>query len=135
MTFTGVYLLNLSRNDPNGIKMMARRGDATGTDMVSSIQTRMSMEARRSVGHQRRLSVGSSRGDREGLIRAYDEEEAAGFGLTDLAEESDEEIDPRSPMMGSHSQGRANGTANGNPHGAKGLQEHIELQPRKSDER
>ncbi|KAK1769109.1 hypothetical protein QBC33DRAFT_342392 [Phialemonium atrogriseum] len=135
VTFTGVYLLNLSRNDPNGIKMMARRGDATGTDMVSSIQTRMSMEARRSVGHQRRLSVGSSRGDREGLIRAYDEEEAAGFGLTDLTEESDEEIDPRSPMMGSHQQGRANGTANGNPHGAKGLQEHIELQPRKSDER
>lgn len=29
-----------------------------------------------------------SRGDREGLIRAYDDEEAAGFGLTDLAEES-----------------------------------------------
>lgn len=135
MTFTGVYLLNLSRGDPNGDKMMARRADATGTDMVSSIQTRLSMEARRSMGHQHRLSVGSNRGDREGLIRAYDEEEAAGFGLTDLAEESDEDTDPRSPMMGSHPPSRANGSANGNHLSTKGLHDQIELQTRKSDER
>jgi hypothetical protein len=41
-----------------------------------------------------RLSVGSNgfgRSDREGLIRAYDEEENAGFGLTDLTEDSEEE--------------------------------------------
>ncbi|KAH8889358.1 DUF803-domain-containing protein [Thozetella sp. PMI_491] len=108
VTFTGVYLLNLSRNDPNGTNMLARRaGDATGTDMVSSIQTRISMEARRSMG------MGSSHGgDREGLIRAYDEEEAAGFGLTDLAEDSDDD-DPRSPMMPSFSNGNANGNGNG----------------------
>lgn len=86
VTFTGVYLLNLSRGDPNGFKMVAGRGgnDAVGTDMISQIQTRMSMEARRSFGH--RVS-----GDREGLIRAYDEEEAAEFGLTDLAEDSDDD--------------------------------------------
>lgn len=86
VTFTGVYLLNLSRRDPNGFKMISGRGgdDAIGTDMVSQIQTRMSMEARRSFGHR-------SSGDREGLIRAYDEEAAAEFGLTDLAEDSDDE--------------------------------------------
>lgn len=98
------------------------------------------MEARRSVGHSRRHSIGSNRGgDREGLIRAYDEEEAAGFGLTDLAEESDEDnADPRSPMMGSHAQGvRANGSANGNrTHlGAKGLNETVELQSLKSGDK
>ncbi|KAG8161454.1 hypothetical protein KVR01_008441 [Diaporthe batatas] len=84
VTFTGVYLLNLSRSDPNGFKMISGRGgdDSVGTDMISQIQTRMSMEARRSLGHG---------GDREGLMRAYDEEEAAAFGLTDLAEDSDDE--------------------------------------------
>ncbi|ORY63553.1 DUF803 domain-containing protein [Pseudomassariella vexata] len=83
-TFAGVYLLNLSRRDPDGTNLLARKStDVTGTDMVSSIQTRLSMQARRS-------SVGS-RGDREGLMHAYDEEEARGFGLTDLTEDSDEE--------------------------------------------
>lgn len=103
ITFTGVYLLNLSRTDPHGKKMIAGRGgeDVTGTDMVSSFQTRLSMQSRRS-GDPGRHSVGSLHGDREGLIRAYDEEEAAGFGLTDLAEESDSD--------GSH---RQNGSANG----------------------
>jgi hypothetical protein len=127
VTFTGVYLLNLSRYDPNGTKLSARRaGDSTGTDMISSIQTRMSMEnARRSLGHGHTHSVGSARGDREGLISAYDEEEAAGFGLTDLAEESDEDADPRSPMIGTHN-GRANGNGVTN-----GFCEPIELQSRK----
>lgn len=127
VTFTGVYLLNLSRTDPNGLKMMNGNGgaDSIGTDMVSSVQTRISMEARRSLGGgnntHHRLSIGSNRGgDREGLIRAYDEEEAAGFGLTDLAEESDED-DPRSPFV-DHGRGHAgqpNGAANGNHHTSK----------------
>lgn len=43
-------------------------------------------------------------GDREGLIHAYDEEENTGFGLTDLAEDSDEER----PI-------HANGSKNSNP--------------------
>ncbi|KAK0753218.1 magnesium transporter NIPA-domain-containing protein [Schizothecium vesticola] len=122
VTFTGVYLLNLSRYDPNGTKSLARRdgGDATGTDMISSIQTRMSMEARRSQGGHRLSGVGA---DREGLIRAYDEEEALGFGLTDLAEDTDEEQDddPRSPMIASHQQ-----HGNGNGHVKS---ETIEMQP------
>ncbi len=135
VTFAGVYLLNLSRTDPSGTKTLARRngGDATGTDMISSIQTRMSMEARRSS----RLSIGSNRaGDREGLIRAYDEEESLGFGLTDLAEDTDED-DPRSPMMGTHQQ-QANGHANGNGNthlSVKGHNESIEMQTRRSGDR
>jgi hypothetical protein len=137
VTFTGVYLLNLSRNDPNGTKMLARRdtGDITGTDMISSIQTRISMEARRSQSH--RLSIGSNPrgGDREGLIRAYDEEESAGFGLTDLAEDTDEEDnDPRSPMIPSFP--RSNGhPPNGTHLSVKNGNESIELQNRKSGER
>jgi hypothetical protein len=119
VTFTGVYLLNLSRGDPNGHMMMAGRGtDATGTDMISSIQTRLSMSARRSTGS--RLSFGS-RGhtDRDGLMRSYDEEEASGgFGLTDLAGDSDDEH-PRQ---------------NGNGHAKEPFGDSIEMQPPKSSE-
>lgn len=60
-------------------------------------------------------------GDREGLIRAYDEEEAAGFGLTDLAEDSEEE-DSR----------KQNGAANGN--GKKPYNSGIELDSSKSSD-
>lgn len=117
VTFTGVYLLNLSRGDPNGFKMIAGRGggDAVGTDIISQIQTRMSMEARRSFSHR-------PSGDREGLIRAYDEEEAAEFGLTDLAEDSDDE--------GGNRRRQQNGTA-----GANGRSKSSEVQPPKSGER
>ncbi|KAG5928119.1 hypothetical protein E4U42_001229 [Claviceps africana] len=94
VTFAGVYLLNLSRGDPNGSKLMAGRGgyDATPTDMVSGFQTRRSMQSRRS-GDPSRHSFGNHHSDTEGLIRAYDEEEAAGFGLTDLTEDSGDEQD------------------------------------------
>ncbi|KAK4140543.1 magnesium transporter NIPA-domain-containing protein, partial [Dichotomopilus funicola] len=138
VTFTGVYLLNLSRNDPNGNKILARRGngDITGTDMISSLQTRMSMEARRSQGG------GSIHRDREGLIRAYDEEEAVAaagtFGLTDLAEDTDEEDDPRSPMITNFSQQRTTGpgAGRGGRLGVKGGgNEAIEMQNRGSGDR
>lgn len=112
-------MLNLSRGDPHGRKLVAGRGgpDATPTDMVSSFQTRLSMQARRS-DDPGRYSTNSRHGDREGLIRAYDEEEAAGFGLTDLASDSDED-DLRH--------------ANGN--GKKHYEGSIELENRKSSER
>lgn len=92
--------------------MIAQQGgnDAIGTDMVSSFQTRRSMQARRSTG-----SIGQINGDREGLIRAYDEEEAAGFGLTDLAEDSDDD------GLGRGANGRANGQKR---------EENIELESR-----
>jgi magnesium transporter len=62
-----------------------------------------------------RYSVGSQ-GDREGLMRGYDEE--AGFGLTDLAEDSDQEA----------------GRPKGNGHAKRSRGNSIELQP-KSGER
>jgi drug/metabolite transporter (DMT)-like permease len=120
VTFTGVYLLNLSRHDPNGHKFASGRAgeDATGTDMISSLQTRLSMQSRRS-GDPGRHSMGSIHGDREGLIRAYDAEEAAGFGLTDLASDSDGE--------GHQMNGNSNGNGNG-----KARHDDIELEGKAS---
>lgn len=121
VTFTGVYLLNLSRRDPNGTKTLGGHGgrDATGTDMVSSIQTRLSMSARRSADPPRMS------GDREGLMRAYDEEEAV--GLRDLTEDSDDESSTRRNGNGSMSNGRlARPKSYGNS---------IEMQPQKSGQR
>jgi magnesium transporter len=95
--FAGVYLLNLARGDPDGNKMM--NGKMTGddgipTDPVASLQTRRSMQARRSIDPHRRSSsltfsmgAGQNR-ESEGLIHSYDVEHGA-FGLTDLEEEPD----------------------------------------------
>ncbi|KAI9701037.1 MAG: hypothetical protein M1836_001706 [Candelina mexicana] len=97
--FAGVYLLNLSRGDPDGHKLLngnlSMNGsleDSVPTDGIAGIQTRRSMQHRRSMDSHR-LSTGSGfgRGDREGLIHSYDEMENGGFGLTDLTEDSDEE--------------------------------------------
>ncbi|RFU78206.1 duf803 domain membrane protein [Trichoderma arundinaceum] len=130
VTFTGVYLLNLSRGDPHGQRLVASRGDfdAAGTDMISGFQTRRSMQSRRSENTSRH-SLSSFHGDRQGLIRAYDEEEAAGFGLTDLAESDDE---GRRPNGANGSNGSANGSANGKkPYTSS----DIELESRKNTER
>jgi magnesium transporter len=93
--FSGVYLLNLSREDPDGGRLggSADRNaislggfeDAAPTDGIGIISTRRSMQARRSIEalngihsgrHSRRVSsgsVGSAVGtDREGLIRGYE---------------------------------------------------------------
>jgi len=55
--FTGVYLLNLSREDPDGANLGIHNADTRGkyaevdgipTDPLGALQTRMSMQARRS---------------------------------------------------------------------------------------
>ncbi|KAH8589998.1 magnesium transporter NIPA-domain-containing protein [Bisporella sp. PMI_857] len=133
--FTGVYLLNISRGDPDGRRMIeGSPTDGIPTDIISGTQTRRSMQARRSLDPHR-MSIGSAgygRGDREGLIRAYDEEENTGFGLTDLAEESDEES--RSPRRSTN--GKVNGTlnSNGNANGKRSFSEPLEV-PRKPSPR
>src|SRR5436305_8262214 len=75
--FTGVYLLNLSRSDPNGHKLL-RGKDSEGvpTDGIAGIQTRRSMQSRRSLDPHRLStgSIGYGRGDRDSLIHSYDEE-------------------------------------------------------------
>lgn len=104
--FTGVYLLNLSRGDPDGHRLLnGNLEDGVPTDGITSLQTRRSMQIRRSI-EAHRLSSGSAgfgtRGDRQGLIHSYDEENG-GFGLTDLAEDSDEGRDPDRPSMNGRS--------------------------------
>jgi len=131
--FTGVYLLNISRGDPDGHRMInGVPRDGIATDIISGIQTRRSMQARRSLDPHR-LSMGSAgygrSSDREGLIRAYDEEESTGFGLTDLAEDSDDE-DAAPPRAN----GKANGNGNGNGSAKRSFSEPIET-PRKSSSR
>ncbi|MCJ1467695.1 hypothetical protein MMC07_006320 [Pseudocyphellaria aurata] len=104
--FTGVYLLNLSRGDPDGHRLLnGNLEDGVPTDGIASLQTRRSMQIRRSI-EAHRLSSGSTgfgtRGDRQGLIHSYDEENG-GFGLTDLAEYGDEGLHPDRPSMNGRS--------------------------------
>ena len=111
VTFTGVYLLNLSRGDPNGAKLLNGKIDEDGvpTDGIASLQTRRSMQARRSIDH--RLSSGSfgfgRNDDRQGLMHNYDAEQST-FGLTDLAEEPDRDADLEAGK--GRSEGRASRT-------------------------
>lgn len=102
--FAGVYLLNLARGDPDGLKMM--HGKYTGedgipTDPVASLQTRRSIQARRSSvdPHRRSSSLNFNMGghsrESEGLIHSYDVEHGA-FGLTDLEEDPDEDSERQS---------------------------------------
>ncbi|KAI9050099.1 hypothetical protein LZ554_006242 [Drepanopeziza brunnea f. sp. 'monogermtubi'] len=126
--FTGVYLLNISRGDPNGQRMISgTTHDGIATDIISGIQTRRSMQLRRSQDPHR-LSSGSAfgrrSGDREGLIHAYDEE--GGLGLDDLTESDDEGLFP--PPVNDKMNGSGNGSAK------RSFSEPIEA-PRKSSSR
>lgn len=103
--FTGVYLLNLSRGDPEGRRLLnGNQNDGVPTDGIASLQTRLSMQARRSVEVHRASSGSAGFGnseDRQGLIRSYDEENG-GFGMTDLTEDSDEGLDQLRPSINGH---------------------------------
>ena len=89
------------------------RNDGIATDIISGIQTRRSMQARRSLDPHR-ISLGSNgygrEADRQGLMRDYDEEESAGLGLSGLAEDSEDEMS-RKP----NGKLTPNGNGNGNP--------------------
>lgn len=99
--FTGVYLLNLSRGDPNGHHLVnggkGTEDDGIPTDGLAGFETRRSMQARRSYDpHHRRSSsltftlngISNVRNEEEGLMHNYDLEQNAGaFGLTDMVEE------------------------------------------------
>lgn len=116
--FAGVYLLNLSRSDPEG-RNSASHHDGIATDVVSGIQTRRSMQARRSSEPQRfSISSYGRGGDREGLIHAYDVEEGRdrenAFGLEELTEDSDEDVTDSSRKINGNGFGQGNGKANAN---------------------
>ena len=94
--FTGVYLLNLSRKDPDGTHMMNGKAvgeDGIPTDPLASFSTRRSMQARRSLDpHRRSGSLTSALGtlrhasaESATLMHNYDVEHNA-FGLEDLRE-------------------------------------------------
>ncbi|GME25038.1 hypothetical protein BKCO1_2200089 [Neofusicoccum parvum] len=93
--FSGVYLLNLSRTDPDGTSGLANKfGDAVPTDGIATFQTRRSMQSRRS--DESGFAGRGSLGDRERLMRSYDQrdfdmEEGQAFGLGDLADDSEED--------------------------------------------
>nr|POF24035.1 hypothetical protein CFP56_54971 [Quercus suber]POF24049.1 hypothetical protein CFP56_54985 [Quercus suber] len=107
--FTGVYLLNLSREDPDGENLGIRdeRGvyhevDGIPTDGLAGLSTRLSMQARRSgedERHRRSSSWGLRNprsptngrvgfGDSQQVMHSYDVE---ANGLGELAEDSDED--------------------------------------------
>ena len=67
--------------------------DGIPTDPIAGIQTRHSMQLRRSSEnyHHHRLSL--ERGDRERLIHNYDSEANGSISLADVAEDSDEDTD------------------------------------------
>ncbi|KAK5069618.1 hypothetical protein LTS08_007657 [Lithohypha guttulata] len=111
--FSGVYLLNLSRADPDGHRSAGKDLDMDGipTDGITIIPTRRSMQARRASldPHRRSSSLTFSPGgirhssrESEGLMHNYDVEHNA-FGLSDLVEEPDEtrhvngNVSPKSP--------------------------------------
>ena len=90
--FSGVYLLNLSRDDPDGRNALGNQfTDAPPTDGISGFPTRRSMQARRSSeGFRSPFLGGSSRsgaGDRRALMQDYDVENQVELG--DLVEDSD----------------------------------------------
>ncbi|KAL2888090.1 Magnesium transporter NIPA2 [Ceratocystis lukuohia] len=129
ITFTGVYLLNISNSNPNGQGPRNGNYDITGTDMVSSIQTRLSMQSRRSSMH--RMSIGSQHGDRRSLIRAFDEEEAAGFSFG-RGRGDDDDDDDNDDSDDAHGETRPmnSSSARRTPRGLKS-EEDIELQEQK----
>ncbi|KAL9089816.1 MAG: hypothetical protein Q9165_005610 [Trypethelium subeluteriae] len=75
--FAGVYLLNLSREDPEGTSLSTKHAskyndDAIPTDPIAGIGTRRSMQARRSADSGR-LSSSFGR-ESSGLMHSYDME-------------------------------------------------------------
>lgn len=98
--FAGVYLLNLSRGDPDGHRLLNGKipdEDGIPTDPITGLHTRLSMQSRRSLDPHRRSSsltfspggVRNVSGENAGLMHNYDLEHNA-FGLSDLVEHPEE---------------------------------------------
>ncbi|EGP89886.1 unnamed protein product [Zymoseptoria tritici ST99CH_1A5] len=122
--FTGVYLLNLSREDPDGnntgINSTDHRGayhevDGIPTDGLAGLQTRFSMQSRRSGEHRRSQSwsLRSPVGDRSQGLNGNDETmyDLEAHNLKELADDSDEDTSGSGYKRTSF--GDTNGHANG----------------------
>ena len=100
--FTGVYLLNLSRGDPDGHKLLnGHTADGVPTDGLTGLQTRRSMQTRRSVdaGRNSTGSNGFGRGERGVLMHSFEE---SNVGLEDLTEDSEEDKEMGRPNLNGH---------------------------------
>lgn len=122
--FTGVYLLNLSREDPDGNNLGIASSDHRGTyhevdgiptDGLAGLQTRFSMQSRRSGEHRRSQSwslrsPGAERRSHSVHLNGNDATmyDLEANSLKDLAEESDEDTSDKWTSFGD-----ANGHANG----------------------
>jgi hypothetical protein len=111
--FTGVYLLNLSREDPEGHQLLTQRNErrkslgvygddeAIPTDTISAFNSRRSMQLRGSGEAARRSngSISAGSGETGKLFHNYDVESAGQrrnsetYGLDDLASEDDDSED------------------------------------------
>ncbi|KAG8528835.1 uncharacterized protein KY384_006524 [Bacidia gigantensis] len=92
--FNGVYLLNLSRGDPDGAKLLnGHVSNGVPTDGITGLQTRHSMQVRRSHedGRWSLGSAGYGRLDERGRLMRRSEEQDVGMNLEELAGESDED--------------------------------------------
>ncbi|KAF2148312.1 DUF803-domain-containing protein [Myriangium duriaei CBS 260.36] len=109
--FSGVYLLNLSREDPDGRHLMAGGAkydvDGIPTDGMAAPLTRRSMQARRSGDSHRRsgsltFSPNAARRSEERLMHNYDIEQQGidRYGLSDLAEDEEDDDDEGSGSSG-----------------------------------
>jgi drug/metabolite transporter (DMT)-like permease len=111
--FSGVYLLNLSRDDPNGTHSLGSQlTDGIPSDAISGFPTRRSMQARRSQelylqSNGSRTGQRNSMGDRGALMHDYDVENQ--FELGDLADSDDE--DNRGKKASLDEEGRLGGRA------------------------
>lgn len=127
-TFAGVYLLNLSREDPDGRSMMGGTNsqydgpDGIPTDALGAVLTRRSMQSRRSSDRRRSHSgnLGSRiSGEDTGLMHNYDVESAngdSGFGLGELSEGHDSDDGYPRKSFGSVTINGMAGSANGKVH-------------------
>lgn len=119
VTFLGVYLLNISRADPDGTTLNAGRGTALETGVfprMSVTSNRISMTSDRGLPHHHGDPPHSARRhNRNSLYRNQDSVLFEAFpeesvGLTELNEESDDEGDaqgrPRQPKFGVANGGR-----------------------------
>lgn len=108
--FTGVYLLNTARHDPEGIINGPRKSqDGVPVDGITGMQTRRSMQLHRSIDGHYRSSSGSfsvQQGEHGRLMHDYNEESR--YGLENLAEDSEDEEAGKRTSFDSSPQ--ANGT-------------------------
>ncbi|KAF2124777.1 DUF803-domain-containing protein [Dothidotthia symphoricarpi CBS 119687] len=107
--FSGVYLLNLSREDSQIRNACDSYADGLPSDPLSEFHTRRSMQARRSEELRSPFHAARNSGDRRGLMHDYDVENQ--FELGDLAE-SEDEMEPEGKRTSFDRQTRLNGRAN-----------------------